>query len=706
MPDHEEKNARTEKVEADDKKEEKKEDACDVAEKNEKPEENQKEKKPKIDPKDWPMRDIKEPSDNDVLFGRGGGTNHAKGNKRYRKMVEDRKLEYVNSKRLDKPLVALEIIRLWRAQDPPGRFLKLDSNGTWTDVGDKKAREKTSQALREKAPLIRKQQEEERVAQEGAKGGKAGGDDKEQSTKTTRFAEGTSTESKGGVKKAVLARDHSLGREYLHAGETVNLEGFSWRDPFDPKSGSKGSCAHSTKPPPPPPPFSEQRMNSGGRGLPPPSQYRLPSGGPPPPPMACPPPIAGPPPPGGFHRTPTDEYRQPYQNAPMIPGYTGYGPQQRSGSWSWTHSPAHAMPPLREHSLSQNPLRNASASHAAPLNAFDGRSGSGYWGDPRHPPPPPAVQQTYGGHFHEGSGSYAPARPPTYDEGRGYNTSMKPPPPVNVSPPPHPPQVNPQYAPSGNSQYSVDPAIAKTWSGQSDEGIDISKVYDRPKIHTSFGGDQHHAPGCDPDQDQSDLPKPQLAKRMTSNQNETFETKPDLCGPSVKRAALNRDNSLASNRLKATHLPEYYTQNGKFDTEHEMNVLTDNMEQSTLDYKKEKPQPKTLVSTERTSTLEHIAMDLMVKPNVITDSSRSSTIEALALDDLDADPVLKPGAKASIPKPSALDSSNRMTTMEACFADLESAKPLSLGDTDRISTTDYLNIGDEAPLTEIDFDKM
>ena len=30
------------------------------------------EAKPKIDPKDWPMRDIKEPGDNDVLFGRGG----------------------------------------------------------------------------------------------------------------------------------------------------------------------------------------------------------------------------------------------------------------------------------------------------------------------------------------------------------------------------------------------------------------------------------------------------------------------------------------------------------------------------------------------------------------------------------------------------------------------------------------------------------
>jgi hypothetical protein len=78
-------------------------------------------------------------------------------------MVEDRKLEYVNSKRLDKPMVAMEIIRIWRAQLPPGRFLKLDEkSGLWNDVGDKKAREKTSQALREKAPLIRKQQEDEK----------------------------------------------------------------------------------------------------------------------------------------------------------------------------------------------------------------------------------------------------------------------------------------------------------------------------------------------------------------------------------------------------------------------------------------------------------------------------------------------------------------------------------------------------------------
>ena len=32
----------------------------------------------------------------------------------------------MNSKRLDKPLVALEIIKEWRSQKPPGRFLKIN----------------------------------------------------------------------------------------------------------------------------------------------------------------------------------------------------------------------------------------------------------------------------------------------------------------------------------------------------------------------------------------------------------------------------------------------------------------------------------------------------------------------------------------------------------------------------------------------------
>lgn len=41
-------------------------------------------------------------------------------------------------------------------QTPPGRFLNKDTkSGTWNDIGDGRAREKTSQALREGAPVIR-----------------------------------------------------------------------------------------------------------------------------------------------------------------------------------------------------------------------------------------------------------------------------------------------------------------------------------------------------------------------------------------------------------------------------------------------------------------------------------------------------------------------------------------------------------------------
>jgi predicted lipid-binding transport protein (Tim44 family) len=41
-----------------------------------------------------------------------------------------------------------------------------EKTGLWNDVGDKKAREKTSQALRERAPQIRQELEKERIARE------------------------------------------------------------------------------------------------------------------------------------------------------------------------------------------------------------------------------------------------------------------------------------------------------------------------------------------------------------------------------------------------------------------------------------------------------------------------------------------------------------------------------------------------------------
>ena len=44
----------------------------------------------------------------------------------------------------------MDIVRRWRDQNPPGRFLAKDpATDLWREVGDEKARDKTSQALRE-----------------------------------------------------------------------------------------------------------------------------------------------------------------------------------------------------------------------------------------------------------------------------------------------------------------------------------------------------------------------------------------------------------------------------------------------------------------------------------------------------------------------------------------------------------------------------
>jgi hypothetical protein len=599
--------------ESDDKKEEaEKPKEKETEEKEETEEEKQKREELKKKYANWPLKNIKEPHDNDVMYGRGGGTNHHPGNKVYRKLVEDKKLDYVNSKRLDKPLVALHIIRTWRTQVPPGRFLKMDEKmGLWNDVGDKKAREKTSQALREKAPLIRKQQEDER--KEDGEEEDVSSDEKYAvllrtrrisffvfvssikepkvgETKTTRFAEGTKKESNL-VKKAVLARDHSLGREYLQAGEAVSLEGFSWQDPFKRESsyGSQSDPASSLPAPPPPAasyPPAGRNSSHGSLGMAP--AHRVSSaGGPPPPPDYY----------GRLHSD--DRQRQfssgryeswgtPYAYPPPPP--EAHGPHhQRSGSWtqgppsplphgahhqrsgSWTHAPplrSGSWTSGREHSLSAYPLVGASVSQAGASSAFDSsRSGSGYWGEPmttttsmtRSPPPPPPPGP-YGG-------PHGPYRSPS--------NSVTPPPNNNTPSPQYPYHVDPSIA----SQWSGG-EVKRTWSGDQEMRRSYSREYDehddRPAPYSSAANSPMRS-GGDSSNNNNNLPRPNMVKRDTSNQNETYETK-----PSIKRAALNRDNSAATNRLKEQYMPEFYN-NGKFDTEQEMRTLSDNLELSTLD---------------------------------------------------------------------------------------------------------------------------
>jgi len=106
---------------------------------------------------------------NDVLCGRGGETNHWTGNIQYRSLVKAYQKLYVDSTRRVKPKIAQCIV--YSVRQSGGRFLKRlenpdkagivnkeglpSSGGCWVDVGNVKAREKTSQALREGAPDLR-----------------------------------------------------------------------------------------------------------------------------------------------------------------------------------------------------------------------------------------------------------------------------------------------------------------------------------------------------------------------------------------------------------------------------------------------------------------------------------------------------------------------------------------------------------------------
>mmetsp|Transcript_20207 Transcript_20207/g.40255 ORF Transcript_20207/g.40255 Transcript_20207/m.40255 type:complete len:537 (+) Transcript_20207:157-1767(+) len=116
----------------------------------------------------WPLKDIEAPpNDSDVLCGRGGGSQNHRGNDRYRRLVNKNKYRYLSSNKRGKRKIALELVSMIYALDPPGRFLeKHDWKPTYDDIGEERAVVKVSQALREGAPEIRKKIVADRVARE------------------------------------------------------------------------------------------------------------------------------------------------------------------------------------------------------------------------------------------------------------------------------------------------------------------------------------------------------------------------------------------------------------------------------------------------------------------------------------------------------------------------------------------------------------
>lgn len=101
---------------------------------------------------------ITDPHEHDVLSGRGNFVNYHSGNENFRALVRKHKVEYVKCPKPQKGKFSQMIVDEIRSQNPPGRFLKQDAETKlWYDIGEKKALDKTRQALREGAPELMKE---------------------------------------------------------------------------------------------------------------------------------------------------------------------------------------------------------------------------------------------------------------------------------------------------------------------------------------------------------------------------------------------------------------------------------------------------------------------------------------------------------------------------------------------------------------------
>jgi len=120
--------------------------------------------------------------------------------------------DYVRAPKIQKPSVARVIVRAIRNGDPPGRFLKKDKKtGMWYDIGDKRAAEKTSQALREKT---REEKDESLFAEASAADGPA-------PVLPIPAAEG---EEKQEVEEAAATEDSKTEETKEDAGQKVKTE--------------------------------------------------------------------------------------------------------------------------------------------------------------------------------------------------------------------------------------------------------------------------------------------------------------------------------------------------------------------------------------------------------------------------------------------------------------------------------------------------
>ena len=484
--------------------------------------------------------------------------------------------------------------------------------------------------------------------------------------KTTRFAAGTKNKkSASKVKKAILARDHSLGREYLASDEKVDLDGFTWQDPFKKDGGRQtsigsiamGSIASmpSSNGPVLPP---GREMSAGSCG----SFYSQVGYGQAP---AVP----------DFHGRVFFDTRRELSNSsiasfnqPYMPGPPGDPHHQRSGSWT------HPQPPTpphdihhqrsgswgagRAHSFSMNPLTHTSINRPAPSGAFDQRAGSGSWGGyyPQHPgphhpgphppPPPPA------------SAAYPPF---AYQSGSSIGT-------IGSIGSPY------RHGPPSSSHTTPSPpydamGVANTWSNGG-APYPQGQPYGRSQYDVPVSGaDTSPQREIQQQQPHDYLPRPGMVKRDTSNQNESYETKPSR----IKKAALNRDQSATSNRLKQQYIPEVFNQDMQSIHEKTQQIRLSNSpvtEQSSNASKPPKPQSLDLGARQSTvEAMEQAMTDFLFtqappKPTPLSQGDRKNTMDELGFDLIGESDSSKPPPTHSLSRPPKLTADDRLSTTE------------------------------------------
>ena len=99
------------------------------------------------------------PQKNDILLGRGGNNNKHPGNEQLRSLARVLASQYSRCSKKCKSDLSRSLVKQVRDLDPPGRFLKVtlhqDGSGPeWDDVGDRVAREKASQVLRDAVGML------------------------------------------------------------------------------------------------------------------------------------------------------------------------------------------------------------------------------------------------------------------------------------------------------------------------------------------------------------------------------------------------------------------------------------------------------------------------------------------------------------------------------------------------------------------------